>query len=363
MLRGGSALQRRGGGRFWRSLLGVAALSLPFLLPHSALAQPAAVAQTSKDPLVEARELRAWIERIQDASRSKNYTGTFVVTSALGLTTTRISHAASGREVFEQLELMDGLRRTQLRANNVVHTVYPDQRIATVETRDTLDSFPGLMKNDDMKLSGAYELRAIGEDRVAGHASRVVHLKPRDALRFGMRLWVEEKTGLLLKSQLLGTNGEVLEQVAFSDVAINVPFQGERIKAAIKRLDGYRVEQVRATAVSAREAGWRMSARVSGFREVTCMKREMRAQPIFVETTPAGKPREVLQWVFSDGLGSVSLFLEPYSRELHAREGLTVVGATHTLSTRKGDWWVTVLGEVPATTLQSFAQALERVPK
>ena len=316
-----------------------------------------------KDGLVDARELRAWIERVQDASRTKNYSGTFVVTSSLGFVTSRLAHMCIGSDVYEQVDLMDGLRRTQLRANNVVHTLYPDQRIATTETRETVDSFPRLLKNEDAKLAEFYEMRALGEDRVAGYATRVVHLKPRDGFRLGMRLWSEEKTGLLLKSQVIGLNGEVLEQVAFSELAINVPSQGEKIKSSIRKLEGYRVEQVRAVVTTAKAEGWRMSARVPGFREVACMKREMRAQPILIEARPEAKPRDVLQWVFSDGLSNVSLFVEPYVRELHNREGLSIVGATHTLTARKGDWWVTVLGEVPALTLQSFTQSLERIQK
>jgi sigma-E factor negative regulatory protein RseB len=36
------------------------------------------------------------------------------------------------------------------------------------------------------------------------------------------------------------------------------------------------------------------------------------------------------------------------------------MGATHALARRNSDWWITVVGDVPPTTLRQFAQALER---
>ena len=39
---------------------------------------------------------------------------------------------------------------------------------------------------------------------------------------------------------------------------------------------------------------------------------------------------------------------------------LFAAGATHTLTRRLQDWWLTAVGEVPAQTLRAFAQHLER---
>jgi sigma-E factor negative regulatory protein RseB len=39
---------------------------------------------------------------------------------------------------------------------------------------------------------------------------------------------------------------------------------------------------------------------------------------------------------------------------------LTTMGATQTLMRRQGDWWITVVGDVPTATLKAFANGLER---
>ena len=38
----------------------------------------------------------------------------------------------------------------------------------------------------------------------------------------------------------------------------------------------------------------------------------------------------------------------------------TATGATHTVTQRIDDWWVTVVGEVPMGTVEQFAAALKR---
>ena len=67
----------------------------------------------------------------------------------------------------------------------------------------------------------------------------------------------------------------------------------------------------------------------------------------------------MLQAIFSDGLTYVSVFIEPYRpRSATSARCCTQLGATQTLMRRHGDWWVTVVGDVPPATLQQFAPAL-----
>jgi sigma-E factor negative regulatory protein RseB len=323
-----------------------------------ACALPPLIGAQQRDPLVEAREMRSWLERIQSAARTQSYSGTYVVMSLAGMTTSRITQICRGGDTLEQLELMDGAQRTQIRHNDLVHTLLPERKLAYVERREALDTFPRLTPAENSRLVDFYDLKRLGEDRVAGLNSRVALLQPRDGFRFGYKLWVDDKTGLLLKSQVIGSHGEVLEQVAFSEVNFNPPpSQGERIRAAMRRAEGYRVEQVTPVKTDAKQEGWRLRTEVPGFKEIGCYKRLMTP-----DGNPDAKPRQVMQWVFSDGMASVSVFAEPFVREWHQKEGIMVMGASHSLSVRKGDWWITVLGEVPPAALRAFASGIERIP-
>jgi sigma-E factor negative regulatory protein RseB len=64
--------------------------------------------------------------------------------------------------------------------------------------------------------------------------------------------------------------------------------------------------------------------------------------------------------VFSDGLTHVSLFIEPFQAQRHQAVVHAAVGATHTLTGRRDDFWVTAMGDVPMDTLKRIAAGLER---
>src|SRR4029079_19002762 len=100
--------------------------------------------------------------------------------------------------------------------------------------------------------------------------------------------------------------------------------------------------------------GWSLRQSEPGFRQVSCVKR-----PLSNETDSTEPVSQAVQAIYSDGLTYVSVFIEPFSPERHTRAMLTSIGATQTLMRRLGDWWVTVVGDVPATTLKAFASGLE----
>jgi sigma-E factor negative regulatory protein RseB len=142
--------------------------------------------------------------------------------------------------------------------------------------------------------------------------------------------------------------------VAFSEVTIGVRAQPETVLRPMKKLEGYRVLSPSFTATELETEGWRLVP-VTGFRQVSCVRRTVEG----VAGDADGEHDPVVQVVFSDGLTHVSVFIEPYREGKH-RAGKTAIGATHTLMKRYEQWWVTVMGDVPMSTVARFAEALER---
>ena len=299
------------------------------------------------DPLVEAREVRSWLMRIHDAAKQKNFQGIFVVSAGGTVSSSRIVHFYEGSNQFERIEAMDGEMRKVFRHNDVVHTLWPLSRVAVVEQRESINAFPALLQSRSDRIVEFYDVKPLGTDRVAGHEANVLGLRPKDAYRFGYRLWAERQSGLLLRADVLDEKEQVLESSAFSEVSIGVRPQLDAVVLPMKK------RPVMSPTELERE-GWALHVQVPGFRHVSCVKRP-------VDTAVKGLAEtQMLQAIYADGLTYVSVFVEPYNAAVHRREMAMALGATRTLMRRQGDWWITVMGDVPVQTLRSFAAGLER---
>ncbi|WP_309626376.1 MucB/RseB C-terminal domain-containing protein [Methylibium sp.] len=341
--------------------------ALAALLLAASLLAPPVRAQTG-DPLAEARDVKQWLWRIHEAAGRRNFQGTFVVSAGGSVASSRIVHFSEGANQFERIEALDGYKRQVYRHNDLVHSFWPQSRVALIETRQATSQFPALLSSGAEHIVQFYDVRPVGEGRVAGHDANVLLLRPRDGYRFGYRLWAEKQSGLLLRAEVFDERDMVLEASAFSEVLIGVKPQPELVIQAMKRIEGYRIQRPSLQEVDLAREGWTFRQLPPGFRHVSSVKRTMAAEAADALTQRSTAVREggsslpptVLQAIYSDGLTYVSVFIEAYDAALHRREILMAMGATQTLVQRHGDWWLTVIGDVPVATLRAFAGALDQ---
>ena len=268
------------------------------------------------------------------------------------MSSAKIWHVCEGSQQVERIEALSGAPRSIFRHNDQVITLMPDHKVARIEKRESLGLFSELFQSADSRIADFYKVRQNGVERVAGVEADIVQLIPKDALRFGYRVWTERKNGLVVKLQTLDTDGKVLEQAAFSELQLDAPIRMDKLIQMMGKVDGYRVEKPVMLKTSASAEGWTLKTPVAGFDAINCYKR-----PVIAASVHAAEG-EPLQWVFSDGLASVSVFIEPLDRQHPVQESSLSLGATQTLTRQLDGYWVTVMGEVPAATLRLFAHGL-----
>jgi sigma-E factor negative regulatory protein RseB len=298
----------------------------------------------------ETKDINEWLMRMHEASRNRSYVGTFVVSSGNALSSAKIWHVCDGTQQMERVEALTGPPRSTFRHNDQVVTFMPEKKLIRAEKRESLGLFPALLKSTGSQIGDFYQARQEGRERVAGVDADVIALVPKDAMRFGYRVWAEQKKGLVVKLQTLDTDGKVLEQAAFSELQFDAPVKIEKLAQMMNKVDGYKVERPGLVKTTASAEGWALKQAVAGFKPMSCHKRPRGAQ--------GGEAP--MQWVFSDGLASVSIFVEPFDGQRHTQESRMSLGATQSLTRRVDSHWLTVMGEVPMTTLGLFADGLER---
>ncbi len=300
--------------------------------------------------------LSNWLLRVHEASKHRAYTGTFVVSAGGNLASAKIWHVCDGTQQVERVEPLSGVPRATYRRNDQVITFYPQSKTAVVETRESLGMFPALLKSTDAPIGDFYQFKALGTERLAGFEADAVSLTPKDAWRYAYRVWSEKRSGLVLQLQTLDAQGRVIEQSAFSELQLDANVKMAHLVQQMENTAGYRMNRPAMRPVSPDSMGWVLNSPVPGFRSAGCFSRTLAGN-----ANEANSRLNVMQWIFTDGLATLSVFVESFDARRHQYEGAADVGGATRIVTRKlGDWWATAVGEVPANTLGAFAAALER---
>lgn len=289
----------------------------------------------------------ALLQRIAQGSRQLTYSGTFVYRSGGKVDTSRIAHSLTDGLEVERIEALDGSPREVLRAGSEVKCFFPEEKLVIVENRSSQRGFPALLPAGLGSLPEHYAIRSGGSGRVAGVKSRAVLLQPRDDLRYGHELWMDAASGLLLKANLVGERGETLESFAFTEVKIGGPLEREALKPHFDS-ERVRVQQVRSTEMKPDDIGWTFRTLLPGFRKVATMKRQ---------TAPESP--ESLHVVFSDGLASISVFIEP-GGSAGETETVSTAGPVSVYRRQLGEHRLVVMGEVPALAVKRLGDGIER---
>jgi len=311
-----------------------------------------------------ATDLFDMLKRMSDADRNQNYQGTFILRKSDNLSTLRVTHGVDDKGVWESLEALNGEPKKVLRHNNRVISVFPQQELVTIRHTDENRSLhPQLPKNID-QLELFYSIQRLSDDRIANHKALVVDLLPKDRYRYGYRYWVDKDTGMLLRCDLMAENGggekdrKVVEQMMFTslDYLSEAPFQNFEMK----QFERYRQQVLDEPVIDVslnKEQRWTVNRLPVGF--VLTQSTMRYSQPLAATEIPPAvvSPPDLLHMVYSDGLASVSVFIEKNLGLGKHLLGAASMGAVNAFGQPVGEYFVTVVGEVPVKTVESMAHS------
>ena len=305
-------------------------------------------------PLVASADALEWLQRMNDAVRTTTYQGTAVYRNGNQLETLRIVHRFQDGEENERMSSLSGEQREVLRKGDVVTCVLPDQKAVITDHQGPKGLFPKLSRTTFDELGQVYDLiNVAGTERVAGRSCREVRVRSRDIYRYNYALCLDESTALPLDIRLINDDGELLEQVIFTDIAFPQQIDDQQLLAQIDTT-GYSGVHSQDAALNqhAEPAGvWEVRDLPAGFRLAT---RE--------HSRWAGFESPVTQLLYSDGLAAVSVFATSTQLPEETLHGLTRLGGVNAYGRMMGDYHITVVGEVPQATVRYFGDNLSFVP-
>jgi sigma-E factor negative regulatory protein RseB len=297
-------------------------------------------------------DARDWLMRMSNVLATRSYDGQFMQLHGGRTENMRIVHRYENGEVTERLVSLDGSGRELVRTNTEVTYYLPDQRTVLVERRTDDNSLLTNVPVYSDRLMAYYDLKTPKSGRVLGRAARLVTIVPHDRLRYGYHLWLDESSAMPLKSELRDAEGNVIEQMVFSELRLLSKVSPKSLEPEVAT-DGFRWVRREFHArrwpmgPQGHIAGWMVVSPPNGFTLTA-------SQVQRVDGTGA----LVRHMVFSDGLASVSIFIESKTQPRPSPPGLAHVGTSFAFGADESDHWVTAVGEVPATTVEALAHAV-----
>ena len=298
----------------------------------------------------QAGTARVWLERMQDAAHTLDYTGTFVYRHGDMLSAMHIVHRVAHGQVTERLTALDGRRQVIIRGRGRIACYLPRDHVEFVERRVmALKTFPALVPTHLKPLRRFYAIRLGGLARIAGAVSRLVVIAPRDAYRYGYRLWADRKNGLLLKAAVVNDHGRVIEQFLFTRLHLRRTIPAAAVgPRGIGPASAYKKE--RGELFPDPRPSWTVGRAPPGFRLAMHLMRRI-----------AGHKGVVQHLVYSDGLAGVSVFIGRRPRVTPVHAQLFRLGALHVFRTVVDHRMVTALGDVPTLTVETMALSAHRL--
>lgn len=307
-----------------------------------------------------AEEPGKWLERMNQALTARNYDGTFSHWQGGRVEMLRIIHRVQNGAVSERLVSLDGSGREFIRTGSNLACYLPDKRTVLVESRPPEESLLSGFPTINDQTARFYDIKEVAQTRLLGRDTHYITVSPKDEYRYGYRLWIDESTAMPLKTQLCDTHGRVIEQVVFASLTLSSRIPDAAFKPEVST-EGFQWLRSDAPKDPAKEAMadpviWEALKLPPGFK-MTVRK---------AQTMP-GATSPVDHLVFTDGLASVSVFVEATPQAAATSGEPPVdesarVGSSSAFSTFIDGHKVTAVGEVPPATVRFIANSVQAGP-
>ncbi|PAR47268.1 sigma-E factor regulatory protein RseB [Vibrio metoecus] len=290
----------------------------------------------------EEESAEALLSQMNEASQHLNYELSYILVKKNSIEPLLYRHARQEEQQLAHLVYLSGPVREVIRRGDEVSYIEPGVEPFTIESGSMVAPTIPMINSDVTELSQYYDFVKVGRAREAGTACQVLRIVPKDGLRYSYVLWVDEKSRLPLRADLLDRDGEVLEQ--YRTISFSV---SERLAELMAGLNKVQLPEVlKLPKGSVQETFWQVSWVPEGFKAMELNRYRMAMTDRLVESQ-----------MYSDGLFNFSVYVS--ASDNYSLKGQLVRQGRRTLhSLVKGENEISVVGDIPPSTAQRIAQSV-----
>lgn len=283
------------------------------------------------------------LDAARQAASKLNYRGIVSYMKDNQIESLHVFHGVSNGVEQERLLSVNTPMREVIRTANKVTCYYPDAKSISIDSKPSRQSVLLDLPDDLSELSKHYTFSLGGLEHVARRPARVITIEPKDDLRYGRKLWIDEETKLPLKFEWL--NGEqVVEQLVFNSLSLEKSIPPEELVASTQ-VDGTWKTKQHET-LPAESLIWTLDGVPDGFHMIsyTRLKRD-------------SNNRTIDHILLSDGISSISIYIDQLMSDIFTAQPRKV-GAINSYTRKLDKYLITVMGEAPEKTVQTIGDGI-----
>jgi sigma-E factor negative regulatory protein RseB len=305
----------------------------------------------SKSNTADVLDGKTALLNMSNAMKSLNYKGTVVFLKNGKLEAMKYFHAVNNEIEQERLQSLNSPLREIIRNADLVSCHFVTAQQMIVDYRPFEKSFLLDMPKNMDSAAEDYSFELVGQENIALLPAYVITLKPKDNFRYQRKIWIEKTHFLPLKVVIYDFLGEALEQLVFTELEVkdSIPVSSDKLlSSAPAALQGNSSSlSVTARAKDSQEnPPFEVAEMPHGFQQIFYNRSRVHNSDQLVD-----------HMVLSDGFSSVSIYME--NKNTTMQSGLQSAGAVNSFSRSIGDYELTVMGEVPAPTVQKIADGIK----
>ena len=305
------------------------------------------------------------INRMNRALHELNYKGSLAYLRGDSLSTLQIEH-----------NVVNGVE-----SERVVRLNEAGNEVSRELTGFSLSSIPQIVP----EMNRVYSFDMGRTNRIANRKCRVITARPKDRNRYLQKYCIDDVTGMLLDYMLVGKSHKPVEQLMFTTIEITLP-ESDSVEEHMRPADNISnvttavLDNTMTSVVDASNAVMAKKTLIEPIETGQDNRRFKQVSNIdlddgwVMEKLPAGfairsapsvnkaqETEEVTKhYIVSDGLSSLSVFVSPLTEGVVNTAVKINSGALNVVSQEKNGHLVTVVGEVPETTLKKIVRSLQK---
>lgn len=291
----------------------------------------------------EQSSAEALLHQMGEASHQLNYELSYILVKKSGIEPFMYRHSHADNMTLSHLVYLSGSMREVIRRNEEITYLEQGNKPFSIQSESIVAPVIPLLHKEVVQLKQYYDFVSMGRAREAGSPTQVVRIVSKDGNRYSYIVWIDERSKLPLRTDLMNRDGDIIEQYRVVSYTVN-----DQIADYMNnRLGDVELPKVMPNAPAAEDkATWSVNWLPNGFKKV-----------YFNRYRLAMNQRAVESQMYSDGLFNFAVYISEADKLSHSDQSIRQ-GRRSLYSYINGDYEISVVGDIPAITAKRISESV-----